>query len=416
MFAERASFFQGIPNALYREKEAITRTGSLLIDLVSANLHAHGIHYPRSILKRAFSFAASQAKNYCPDPQGQQIARGAIQKYYAEEGVSIPDDQIVLTPGTSLSYLYLFKLLADSRDEILCPTPTYPLFDSIAALCDVKIVSYRLAPSRKGSIGGALGRDDASPAKSASPCKRWEIDFDHLQSKISEKTRALILISPHNPTGHVANETEIKRFCAIARKHDLPIISDEVFSPFLFKAEHLFRPVETDAPLVFTLNGISKMLALPGVKIGWIAVTGGQSRVEKSVHLLKGISDTFLPVNEDAQFALPALLHDGKPFMKSYQAQIRHRFQMAVLALMKMPECSFIPPEGGFYLAIKMKDQKSNEEKIALELLRKEKILVHPGFFYDLPSGYLVLSFVSQPALFKKNMERMAHILGVASK
>ena len=388
-FSKRGLSFEGIPNAIYREKGAFPQARTPFFDFISANTSEHGIHYPQSILKKAFSLAASYAKIYKPDPQGQPLARIAIQQYYEGEGVSLPEDQIILTPGTSISYMYLFQLLANPGDEILCPTPTYPLFDSIAALCNIKIVSYRLVPSN-----------------------RWNIDFDHLKSKISVKTRAIVLISPHNPTGAVATKGEIKQLGDIAKAYRLPLISDEVFSPFLFQSSSLPRPVETDAPLVFTLNGISKMLALPGIKIGWIGVSGESGWVRKSIRILKGISDTYLPVNEMAQFALPVLLQEGVrplrglPFMKTYQSQIKRRFETAMSILKKSSELSFIPPEGGFYIAVQMNDPKANEEKIALELLRKEKILVHPGYFYDLPSRYLVFSHIAQTMRIRENLTR----------
>ncbi len=389
MFSRCAGFFNGKLNALYREKKAIIKKGLPITDFISANVTAQGICYPRSILRKAFSQAVSQAKIYQPDPQGQRVTRLAIQKYYAGEGARLPADHILLTPGTSVSYWYLFKLLAHPGDEILCPTPTYPLFDSIAALCDVNIVSYRLVPEN-----------------------RWTLDVDHLKSQITPRTRAIVLISPHNPTGAVLSQGEIEQLCAIAVKHRLPIISDEVFSPFLFCTTRLPRPIHTDAPLVFTLNGISKMLALPGVKIGWIGVSGEPKWVKDALQILIGISDTFLPVNEPAQFALPTLLAEGVPFIKAYQSHVLRRFRITMSTMRGSTAFSFIPPEGGFYLAIRMNDNKCNEEKIALKLLRKEKILVHPGFFYDFPSGYLVCCYTAEPRQLREGLKRMCYFLG----
>ncbi len=386
MFSKRAAYFQGIPNRLYRERDQRIRDGKPVIDLFSGNVNRHGIQYPSSLLKEAFRAATAFAKTYQPNPLGQPIARLAIQKYYQEEGVSIPAEQIVLTPGTSLSYLYLFKLLANPGDEILCPTPTYPLFDAIANLCDVKMVSYRLVPTGE----------------------RWPIDFDHLKTKINAKTRAIVLISPHNPTGAVANEAEIAMLSEIARTHGVPIISDEVFSPFLFTRNRLPRPATiTTPPLVFTLNGISKMLALAGVKIGWIGISGEKQWVAKSLRMLQGISDTFLPVNELAQFALPALLHKGKPFMQRYRSQMAHRREIAISLLSQSADLSLTPPEGGFYMTIQMRDPRRNDEKVALELLREEGLLVHPGYFYDLPPGHFVMSFVAKPTQLKKSLEKI---------
>jgi aspartate/methionine/tyrosine aminotransferase len=385
MFSARAGFFGGIPNILYRAKDALTKAGTPFTDLISGNVNAQGIHYPPSLLKKALQ-TTSQTKIYRPDPQGQPVARRAVQKYYEGEGVVIPADQMIMTPGTSVAYAYLFQLLANPGDEILCPTPTYPLFDAIAALCDVKLVSYRLVPK-----------------------DRWTMDCDDLKNKITQKTRAIVLISPHNPTGAVASELEIQQLGQIAREHRLPIIADEVFAPFLFNVKKLPRPAETDAPLVFTLNGISKMLALPGLKIGWIAVSGEPPLVKKALGVLRGISDTFLPVNEPIQFALPALLDEGKPFMEEYRSRILYRKEIAVALLSKAGGLSFITPEGGFYMTLQMTDFKSNDEKVAVHLLQKEGIFVHPGYFYDLPPRSLVFSFVLQPVRLKKTLARFIH-------
>ncbi len=379
MFSNKTTHFEGIPNRLYRQKEAIIREGKPFFDLISAN---HDIRYPQTVLKKAFKNAADQSKIYRPDSAGQQVARTAIQKFYEDEGLDLPSDQIVLTPGTSVSYQYLFHLFTNPGDEIVCPIPSYPLFDAIAALSNVKITSYRLTPSNK----------------------RWGIDFNDLEKRITPKTRVIVLISPHNPTGAVATPQELERLCNIAVRFNLPIISDEVFSPFLNNATRLPRP---SGPLVLILNGISKMLALPGIKIGWIGVLGEPTLVKKTIRILQGISDTFLPVNELAQFALPTLFEAGKDFMKHYQDEIKRRCDLTVSILSCASELSFLAPEGGFYMTVKIKDPKVNEEKVALNLLMKEGILIHPGYFYGLPSGHFVLSFISKPALLKKHIEKI---------
>jgi aspartate/methionine/tyrosine aminotransferase len=267
-----------------------------------------------------------------------------------------------------------------------CPTPSYPLFDAIAALSDISITHYRLTPST-----------------------RWDIDFNDLESRITPKTRAIVLISPHNPTGAVATAMEINRLCDIARRFSLPIISDEVFSPFLIKATKLPRPLQSGktAPLVLILNGISKMLALPGIKIGWIGILGEPALVKKTTRILHGISDTFLPVNELAQFALAALLEEGKIFMKHYQEEIKRRYEIAVSILSSAPGLSFLPSEGGFYMTLKIKNPKVSEEKVALNLLEKEGILAHPGYFYGLPPGHLVVSFILSPKPLQKSLEKI---------
>ncbi|MBI3805779.1 MAG: pyridoxal phosphate-dependent aminotransferase [Nitrospirae bacterium] len=384
MFSDLANDFQGETNPLYRERNALQARGEKIIDLVSGNVHHHDLVYPQGTLERALQEGARLAQTYRPDPLGQQTAREAISRSYLNEGLSIPPEQILLTPGTSLSYWYAFRLLADPGDEILSPRPSYPLFDAIATLAGVRMIGYRL---REGA--------------------RWEIDFDQLESQITPRSRAIILISPHNPTGAVATETEIARIAEIAGRHQLAIISDEVFSPFLFKEHRLPRPAAADGPLVLTLNGFSKMFALPGMKIGWMAVTGRAPEVEKAMMALETISDTFLPVNEAAQFAIPAIFEGGKTFSAEYQAAIAERAQRAVRILSPSRRLSLIPPEGGFYATLRLNNSNADEEEIALELLRRERILVHPGYFYDLDPAHLILSFVSAPPLLEEALNRL---------
>ncbi len=379
MLSSTTQQFDVSTNRLYVLRDQLVKQGERMTDLVSGNVNAQGIHFPQGILLRALARGLKQSKTYRPDPLGQASARTAISRYYGGEGLDIPSEQLLLTPGTSISYWYAFKILANPGDEILCPAPSYPLFDSIAVLCGTKRVSYRLREA-----------------------DRWEIDFKHLESVITPRTKAIVLISPHNPTGAVTSEEEIGHLAAIASRKTLPIIADEVFSPFLFKLKRLPRPAATAAPLVITLNGFSKMLALPGLKIGWMAVTGDPALVQKSMKALDMISDTFLPVNEAAQFAVPALLRHSGAFQASYVSEIRKRMECAAILLRDQKKISFVEPEGGFFLTLRLEGKGVDEDEIALRLLQKNRILLHPGYFYDMERRHLVLSFVSRTTIMRK--------------
>jgi alanine-synthesizing transaminase len=383
MFSTIVQRFDVALNALYRERDARKVNGLRTIDLVSGNVNHAGIFFPSDVLTAALRAGAAQAKTYAPHPLGQPAARKAVQAYYRNEGLAVPTDQILITPGTSFSYWYLFRLLADPDEEILCPTPSYPLLDSIAELTGIRLTKYRLRESH-----------------------RWEIDFEHLHAQLTPKTRAIVLISPHNPTGAVATETEVGQLTTIAREKHLPIICDEVFASFLFKDRPLSRPAAHRAPLVFTLNGLSKMMALPGMKLGWMAVNGESKLVNQAMHALDLMSDTFLPVNETAQYALPLLFRRGKPFMQTFQKVVQKRCTETLRALSRSSNLDFLAPEGGFYLTLRLKDDR-DEESIALQLLR-EGILVHPGYFYDLEGSHLVISFMTQSATGKKALSRIA--------
>jgi len=382
MFSSITQQFDVPSNRLYRLRDGLLRKKRRIVDLVSGNVNTQGIVFPQEILAQAMRKGVEESRVYRPDPLGQLSSRKAISRYYAAEGLAVPPGQLILTPGTSISYWYAFKLLADPGDDILCPTPSYPLFDTIAALSGIQVNHYKLKETT-----------------------RWEIDFDQLRSVIGPRTKAIVLISPHNPTGSVATADEVKALAKLAEARGLAIIADEVFSPFLYGMERLPRPTETSAPLVITLNGLSKMLALPGIKIGWMAVTGDPALVGKSIKSLEMISDAFLPVNEAAQFSVSGLLRHSAPFLKRYASEMQSRLQVALEILQGHKGISLIPPEGGFFLALRLEKAGADEEEIACRLLQKHGILVHPGYFYDMEGQHLVFSFVSRPAVLRMALQ-----------
>jgi aspartate/methionine/tyrosine aminotransferase len=375
-FSDFAANLGGPKNPLYMLHDRLKTEGTNVVDLVRGNVNEHGIVYPPAVLENILKEASSAARVYRPDSLGQRPAREAIARYYG--GLNISPDHLLITPGTSVSYWYCFKLLAENGDEILCPQPSYPLFDYIARLAGLNMTHYRLDESRE-----------------------WAIDLDHLESRITAGTRAIILISPHNPTGMVADDAQLRGLAEIAASHALPIISDEVFSEFLFGMESFPRIAATKAPLVFTLNGFSKMFGLPGMKIGWMAISGEDALVRKSVAALDLISDTFLPVNEIMQFAVPEIFAQGGPFLAEYRNWILKCRTAAVDGLQGL---SFVPPRGGFYITLRV---ERDEEQLASTLLERDGILVHPGYFYDILPDHLVTTFIDDPDHVREHFERI---------
>ena len=376
-FSDFAANLGGPKNPLYQLHDQLKAKGAKVTDLVRGNVNEHGIVYPREILTEILEHGAEAARIYRPDSLGQRPAREAITQYYGSAKISA--DRIVITPGTSVSYWYCFKLLTENGDEILCPQPSYPLFDYIARLAGVYMRQYRL-----------------------NEANNWAIDLDHLESQITTGTRAIILISPHNPTGMVADANQLRGLADIARRHSLPIISDEVFNEFLFGLDSFPRVADTDAPLVFTLNGFSKMFALPGMKLGWMAVSGDDVLVKKSVAALELISDTFLPVNEIMQFSVPEIFRRGAEFLDSYKAWVGRCRAAAVEGLRGT---KFVEPRGGFYITLSI---AHDEEEAASTLLSKDGILVHPGYFYEIAPDHLVMTFIEEPEKIKGHFERIA--------
>jgi alanine-synthesizing transaminase len=385
MFSKVATRLHGETNALYRVRDEITGAGGTILDLASGNVTEHGLLFPPPLLEDILTSAARGSGIYRPDSFGQRPAREAVSLYYHEQGIALSPDQILLTPGTSLAYWYCFKLLADDGDEILCPRPSYPLFDYIAALSGVDLVPYRLNEERD-----------------------WAIDLDQLENSISTRTRALVVISPHNPTGRVTTSAEFQTLEELAVRHDLAIVLDEVFNEFLMKPGILPRPTPNRVPLVLTLNGFSKMFALPGIKFGWMGVSGEPERVRRAMRALELISDTFLPVNEIVQAAAPAIFQQGREFRDRYAAELRLRWQIVRECLAQAVHCSFHNPDGGFYVTVRL---ERDEEITAERILRRTGALVHPGHFYDIDPHHLVLSFVVEPEALREVLPQILPIM-----
>ncbi len=379
MLSKTAAGFHSETNELYRLRDSLAQEGCAVLDLVSGNVTEQGITFPQALLEEIVLAASRVSRVYRPDSFGRAEARHAIARYYAQRGVAVPPGNIVLTPGTSIAYWYCFKLLADPGEEFLCPSPGYPLFDYIAALSGVKLIPYPLDEE--------LG---------------WSINLEELENRISNATRAIILISPHNPTGRVTTAEELQRLAELARRHHLAIIADEVFCEFLLGDGVFPPPAAAPAPLVFTLNGFSKMFALPGLKLGWIAVCGEQEPVGRALRALEITSDTFLPVSEISQAMVPELLERGAPFLKSYRGEIRRRWGMMETLLRDFTCGAYVRPDAGFYLTLRLTGVE--EESAAKAILSNNLALIHPGYFYDMKPHHLVLSFVHQCDIMKQHM------------
>lgn len=385
-----ASAFHADTNPLYRERDHRLRRGLPVVDLVSGNVTEQGIAFPAELLHNLFAKAVRASQRYRPDPLGQLPARQAISAYYGSHGIDIPASRVVLTPGTSLAYWYAFSAFCDPGDEVLAPRPSYPLFDELANLARVQMTHYRLDQSRG-----------------------WAIDIESLASAITDRTRAIVVVSPHHPTGAVATHREIDAIAALAADRQVPIIADEVFGEFLFGLDSLPRPAASSAPLVITLNGFSKLFALPGIKLGWMAVTGQNAAVTRTLTAFERMSDAFLPVNEIIQAATPTIFAHGQPFLAHYRAEIARRRDDSLAALAKTPRVSFVSPRGGFYAALRV-NTALDDEALALHILRTAGCLVHPGFFYGLEPTHLVLSLVTAPEAGRAALRRVVAAIDAA--
>ena len=367
-------------NALTRLAGELRARGVEVLDLTESNPTRAGFAYGD------FEASAPVSSVYDPHPFGMLSAREAVSRYYAEaHGVHVSPERIALTASTSEAYSFLFKLLCDPGDEVLVPQPSYPLFEHLAALDAVRVVPYSLRYH-----------------------EGWWLDAASLRAAISERTRAVIVVNPNNPTGSYLKGWEFE----LLQSTGLPIISDEVFSDYVLDGvEGTVRTVAgRDESLTFSLSGLSKVCALPQMKLGWIAVSGPEAIVAETCRGLEFIADTFLSVGAPVQLSAPRLLENRH----SLQAQIRDRtrsnLEYARQVLAQAP-CRLLAVEGGWYLTIDVPRVRS-EEQWCLELLEHEHVLVQPGYFFDFPSeAFLIVSLLTPEEIFREGLQRMIRAL-----
>lgn len=392
----RERFLEARPNPFARALAKARAAGRPLTDLVGPPWGDTGLVMPGELIAQAYAEALDCSHTYRPDAMGRLDLREAIAAWYRLQGLDIAPDDIVVTPGTSLAYALVFRCLATAGAEVLCPAPSYPLFDDIAAACGLTVAAYRLFPPRG---------DDG----------HHRLDAHEVELCLSTRTRAVCVVSPHNPTGAVASSDELRALEAMAHRHHMPIVFDEVFEPFRPGASGpLLRPAA--APLTFLLNGFSKMLAMPGHKIGWIAMTGTDASARAQARqLIEHLADTYLATSDVAMAAAAHLLRDllaGGPTAKAQRrlvAEVERRQHLLRSALMG---CGVWPgpvPDAGVYAVVPL-PAHLDEEAVAMAMLERG-FVVHPGYYYHLSPHHLVLTCLAQPDVFEPAAHALSGIL-----
>jgi alanine-synthesizing transaminase len=387
VFSERTRWDRA-PNPLSQALDRKRAAGVAIADLTESNPTRCGFQYPDAEIRAALS--DPEVTRYAPDPRGLPAARDAVVRYYQELGASVPADRLLLTASTSEAYSYVFRLLCDPGDEVLVPEPSYPLFDFLTGLDAVTPRHY------------ALRRDDG-----------WHIDFDSIQGALTPKTRAIVLIHPHNPTGVFLKSSEVRSLEELARSRGIALVCDEVFADYAAAADpgRCVTSAGDRRALTFTLSGLSKVAALPQLKLGWIVVSGPADLVQESLERLEIIADSYLSVNTPVQVALPTLL----PLRSRLQTQIRERVAANRAALRGASAgraWQVLPAEGGWYALIRMPRRRSEEEWV-LQLLEESNVLVHPGFFFDFgDEDLLVVSLLGAPVDVSRGIGAIDTLVG----
>ena len=380
MFSERTNW-KLAQNRFTKALEEVRARGAKVLDLTVSNPTRAGLRYEEQAILGAL--ASPRALDYDPQSKGLRQAREAVAEYYREEHrVRRTDaEQIILTTSTSEGYSFVFRLLCNAGDELLVPKPSYPLFEFLADLQDVKLTPYELIYDHG-----------------------WQMDFPSLEKALTARARGVVVVHPNNPTGSYVQAAEMTMLNSFCAERGLAVIADEVFLDYgLENTEHASFAGNREV-LTFTLSGLSKIAALPQMKVAWVVTSGPESEAAEAMARLEVIADTYLSMNAPLQWATPALLAQRKEIQPQLLERVRTNLTELDRQLVGQRACQRLSVEGGWYAVLRVPVTRSDED-LAIELLREKSVLVHPGHFYDFPrDGYLVLSLITPQLEFAEGM------------
>jgi alanine-synthesizing transaminase len=367
-------------NRISQALDRLRQTGVPIVDLTESNPTRVGLPYPASILR---PLGDASALRYDPHPFGLRSAREAVARDCQRRGVSVDPDDVILTASTSESYSWLFKLLCDAGETILAPVPSYPLFEHLTRLEAVHSAPYRL------EYHG-----------------RWVIDVDSVRAA-PPSTRAIILVSPNNPTGSFVSPQEFDELLTVCRERSWALIVDEVFADYALDTEAPFSDLAVRADVLsFTLGGASKTLGLPQVKLGWMIAGGPSGERRDTLRALEHVADAFLSVSTPVQVAAPSLLEDGAAVRDAIHERVRENLNRARVIARGYPSCNVLRVEGGWCATVRVPATRP-EDTLVVDLLDAERVLVHPGYFFDFPhEAFVVVSLLPEPDVFADAFER----------
>src|SRR5271167_2035421 len=395
-FAHRTSW--DLTRNRYTEAlETHRRAGREVLDLTASNPTTVGLRYREEELLRAL--AHREALVYEPQPKGLLSARQAIDAYYVERGSHVSPDDLILTTSTSEAYSFVFRLLCNPGDAVLAPTPSYPLFDFLADLQDVKLVPYELVYDHG-----------------------WQIDFHSIQTAMERaaangsQCRAVLVVHPNNPTGSYVKPREMEQLNHLCASNETAIVADEVFLDYSLRTEPPLTFSSNRDALTFTLSGLSKISGLPQMKVAWTAVSGPEALKTEALRRLEVIADTYLSLNAPVQWAVPVMLEERGGIHRQLMYRIRENLAELDAQLAAQKLCRRLEVEGGWYGVLRVPVTGSDED-LAIRLLQETNVLVQPGHFYDFPDeGYLVLSLITEQQTFEKGISRMLQFVATTCR
>jgi alanine-synthesizing transaminase len=382
MFARRTRWDLAA-NAFSRALSRRRASGASWLDLTASNPTEAGLSYAAGHILSSLSSPASL--RYQPEAFGLPVAREAVARYYAELPHPVVADpaRILITTSTSEAYSFCLRLLCDPGDEILVPRPSYPLFELLAGIQDVALVHYPLFYDHG-----------------------WHMDLAALRGAVTPRTRAIVVVHPNNPTGSSISASEREALNDLCSRHDLALLADEVFLDYPHAAP-LASFAANDPALTFTLSGLSKIAGLPQMKVAWMVASGPRPSLDPALARLEVIADTYLSPNAPLQWALPRLLESRHSFQASLMDRLRRNLAALDRFLAGQALASRLAIEAGWYAVLRVPALGSDED-LAVRLIEREGVVVHPGHFFDFPQdGYLVVSLMTPPEDFDEGVRRV---------
>ena len=361
------------PNRLTVAERAIRARGGRLIDLTETNPTRVGLAYPQDA---PVALASPAGLSYDPQPFGLAAAREAVAETILAAGRPIDPARVILTASTSEAYSFLFKLLCDPGDQVLVPVPSYPLFEHLTRLELVDIRPYPL------DYHGT-----------------WSIDIHAVEAAATARTRAVLVVSPNNPTGSMLTRADLSALASFCASRGLALVGDEVFCDYpIDPRRDIARVLDQEEALTFSLGGLSKSAGLPQMKLGWMAAGGPPALVDcgagpardhlRRVPLGVGAGSARCPRAARTRRARSgALILD----------RVRGNLDTLRAFAARHPACSVLRVEGGWSAVVRVPATRP-EESLVLDLLEQDGVLVHPGYFFDFPhEAFVVVSLLPEP-------------------
>ncbi len=388
-FAQRTGW-EMLQNEITSQLDGLHRSDTPIIDLTESNPTRCGFLYPQDKILKLLS--SSNNMLYDPSPSGNREAREAVVRYYRSKNINISPEQIFLCASTSEAYTFLFRLLADPKERVLFPRPSYPLFEFLVGLNDVRMDTYALGYDR-----GIRREED-----------EWFIDFKSLESEVQSNTKAVVLVNPNNPTGSYVKSNELKILNTICAQNNIALISDEVFFDYTFdRRTDRVSLAENKQALTFVLGGLSKTLCLPQMKLSWIIVNGPEAQVKAAAERLEIILDTYLSVNTPVQNALKDWLQLQPEIHAEVMSRVIDNRNFLARHIKGIKGCECLNAEGGWYTIVRLPETMS-EEEWGLEFLNNDHVFVHPGYFFDFfDEPLIVVSLLPKPEHFREGITRI---------